>query len=126
MLADLAGGRPQPKGEDLEDYWEMAAALLKAGAENVVITGGHQRPPTDLLFTAEGKRIEFPGRFVYSESTHGTGCAFSSALACKLAQGQTVEESVRQAKDYVSRALISAYRIGKGTGPLNHFPPRQT
>lgn len=53
-------------------------------------------------------------------STHGTGCAFATALACGLAQGKELAQAVRGAKDYVRRAILAAYPLGKGTGPINH------
>lgn len=132
ILAALAAGKSTAApaaaiapGDQDDYYWEMAEVLLTTGAGNVVITGGHRRPPTDLLLTTAGSKVEFPGKFVYSGNTHGTGCAFSSAVACNLALGHGVEEAVVRAKDYVTRGLIAAYRIGKGTGPLNHFPDRK-
>jgi hydroxymethylpyrimidine/phosphomethylpyrimidine kinase len=62
----------------------------------------------------EGERIE-------TRATHGTGCAFATALACRLALGDRLPEAVRGAKDYVRRAMLSAYPLGKGIGPVNHF-----
>jgi len=61
-----------------------------------------------------GERLE-------SRSTHGTGCAFATALACRLALGDTLPEAVRAAKEYVRKAMLAAYPLGKGIGPLNHF-----
>ena len=56
----------------------------------------------------------------HNPNTHGTGCTLSSAIACGLAKGQTLKESVTSAKDYVTRALKAGLDLGKGSGPLCH------
>jgi hydroxymethylpyrimidine/phosphomethylpyrimidine kinase len=61
-----------------------------------------------------GKRVE-------TSSTHGTGCAFSSALLCRLVAGDSARVAAVRAKEYVTAALIAAHPVGHGSGPLNHF-----
>jgi hydroxymethylpyrimidine/phosphomethylpyrimidine kinase len=61
------------------------------------------------------------GNRVTTRSTHGTGCAFSSALACGLARGIDILAAARAAKHYVERALQAAYPVGKGRGPMHHL-----
>ncbi len=106
---------------------EMKSAALRLhrmGARNIVITGGHLARPLDLLSmaTASGVRqVEFDAERIDSASTHGTGCAFSSALACNLALGADLPSAVRLAKAYVAAAIRNAYPVGEGVGPLNHF-----
>jgi hydroxymethylpyrimidine/phosphomethylpyrimidine kinase len=56
-----------------------------------------------------------------SSSTHGTGCAFSAAIASHLALGRALPEAVLLAKAYVAAAIANAYPVGKGIGPLNHM-----
>jgi hydroxymethylpyrimidine/phosphomethylpyrimidine kinase len=97
-----------------------AARLRDMGAANVVVTGGHLDEPTDVLCTVAG--IEhFTATHLRSRSTHGTGCAFATAIACNLANGQPVPEAVRAAKAYVRDAIEKGYPVGKGVGPLNHL-----
>lgn len=102
----------------------LADRLHELGAKAVVITGGQLDPANDFLSDCRPGRAEeevFPGEHIESRSTHGTGCAFAMALACRLAQGDEVREAVRAAKNYVRKAISSAYPLGKGIGPLNHF-----
>ena len=61
------------------------------------------------------------GERIDSRSTHGTGCAYATALACRLALGDTLLEGVHAAKEYVRKAIVAAYPLGKGIGPINHF-----
>ena len=81
-----------------------------------MITGGHLDPPNDLLsYVIDDVRQDeiFPGARIASRSTHGTGCAFATALACQLALGRELPEAVREAKAYVRAAIEAAYPFGK-------------
>ena len=55
-----------------------------------------------------------------NDNTHGTGCTLSSAIACNLAMGHTMQESVENAKRYITGALQAGLNLGKGSGPLEH------
>jgi len=101
-----------------------AANLHQFGARNVVVTGGHLDQPADLLSSSVDSGLEqqfFESSRIDSRSTHGTGCAFSMALACHLAHGRTLADAVGRAQAYVRSAIAGAYQVGGGTGPINHF-----
>lgn len=107
-----------------EAEMKLAAVALHAlGAKSVVITGGHLSKATDLLSIQQGtiQQQVFDSEKIPSNSTHGTGCAFSTSLACNLALGKDLPEAVRLAKGYVEAAISHAYPLGKGTGPLHHL-----
>ncbi len=116
----------------VESRWEeilprlriMAWTLHDMGSRAVVITGGHLEEPYDFLSYHEaGQRKEevFPGQHIESRSTHGTGCAFATAIACGLAQGRHLPAAIREAKGFVRSAIEAAYPLGHGTGPVNHL-----
>jgi hydroxymethylpyrimidine/phosphomethylpyrimidine kinase len=106
---------------------QMKAAAQKLhhmGAAAVVVTGGHLEAAVDLLsFVSNGElqQEEFRSEHLRSNSTHGTGCAFSTALACNLALGKGLVRSVMQAKAYVSVAIARGQTLGRGVGPVNHL-----
>jgi hydroxymethylpyrimidine/phosphomethylpyrimidine kinase len=96
---------------------------LKHPALYLAVTGGDQSKPIDLLRLPSGELHWFPGEHIESTSTHGTGCAFSSALLCQLVAGATPEIAVANAKHFVTEGIRYAPGIGKGKGPLNlHWP----
>ncbi len=99
------------------------AATLQAGHPklHVLVTGGHLERPSDFLLTSTGERHWLEGERVETTSTHGTGCAFSSALLSRLLTGQTGREAAQAAKDYVTAALKAAYPLGRGHGPMHHL-----
>ncbi len=86
---------------------------------HIVATAGDQAQPTDLLRLPSGDFHRFAGERVDSISTHGTGCAFSSALLCSLVLRDNPIEAVRAAKHFVTEAIRRAPNLGNGKGPLN-------
>jgi hydroxymethylpyrimidine/phosphomethylpyrimidine kinase len=109
---------------NLDQMGEAAAGLHSLGAANVVVTGGHLEKAIDLLsFTTQRgtEREVFKADRQRSNSTHGTGCAFATALACHLAHGRGIPEAVLLSKAYVSAAIANAHPLGRGVGPLHHL-----
>jgi hydroxymethylpyrimidine/phosphomethylpyrimidine kinase len=109
---------------DLGQMRVAAAKLVSMGATNVVITGGELEKATELLSFTTSRGLEhevFKSERLRSNSTHGTGCAFSTSLACHLAQGRGLPEAVLLSKAYVSAAIAHAYPMGRGVGPVNHL-----
>ncbi len=104
---------------------EALAETLLAMTQAVVLTGGHGPDPetiTDLLRTRSLEQ-RFSGPRVRTRATHGTGCAFSSALLAGLVLGRPLPEAVGAAKWYVEQAMRAAYPVGQGRGPMHHLFP---
>ena len=96
-----------------------ARALMERHAGlDVVATGGDQTLPTDLVFLHSGERFAFSGEHVATDATHGTGCAFSSALLSGLVLGRRMDEAAAEAKQFVTGALRAAPGVGHGKGPM--------
>jgi hydroxymethylpyrimidine/phosphomethylpyrimidine kinase len=109
------------------DHLPPAAAVLRALSPrlNVLATGGHLNPPDDLLLPINHDHIWLPGEHIPSNSTHGTGCALSSALLSRLVLGDTPQVAAQAAKHYVIQAIRTATPMGHGKGPLNLLWPLQ-
>jgi hydroxymethylpyrimidine/phosphomethylpyrimidine kinase len=112
--------------ESRSDISISAHIIQKTHRINVLVTGGHRDPPDDLLLSADGDHVWIPGERVASTSTHGTGCAFSSALLSRLVLGDRPYAAALAAKQYVAEAIRSAEARGGGNGPLNHLWPLRT
>jgi hydroxymethylpyrimidine/phosphomethylpyrimidine kinase len=109
---------------DIEDMKAAAAKLHGMGAPAVVVTGGHLDKAIDLLSFRTDRGVEqeiFKADRQRSNSTHGTGCAFATAMACHLALDRGLAEATLLAKTYVSAAIANGQPLGKGTGPVNHL-----
>jgi hydroxymethylpyrimidine/phosphomethylpyrimidine kinase len=110
--------------QDLEEMKAASAKLHEMGAPAVVITGGHLEKAIDLLSftTARGMEQEvFKAERQRSNSTHGTGCAFATAMACHLALDRGLAEAALLAKTYVSAAIANGHPLGRGIGPVHHL-----
>jgi hydroxymethylpyrimidine/phosphomethylpyrimidine kinase len=103
------------------EQMKLAGERLRAmGASAVVVTGGHLGCAMDVLASETGVAT-FRADRLESSNTHGTGCAFSTAVACQLAHGRGLETAVLLAKAYVLLAIRNSYSIGRGAGPVDHF-----
>jgi hydroxymethylpyrimidine/phosphomethylpyrimidine kinase len=119
-LAALTGMRVR----NLEQATGAAEALGKLHPSlHVVVTGGDQKQPVDLLRAPNGAIQTFAGEHVETTSTHGTGCAFSSALLSRLILHDAPAVAVKRAKTYVTEALRRAPGVGHGRGPLDLLWP---
>lgn len=110
-------------GRKIRNREDMEAAALHLGIRGiraVLLKGGHSVSDADDLLYANGRLTWFPGRRIQNPNTHGTGCTLSSAIVSALARGMSMEDAVREAKDYISGALESDLDLGKGSGPLDH------
>jgi hydroxymethylpyrimidine/phosphomethylpyrimidine kinase len=103
---------------------EAARALIAAGARAAVVKGGHLDGPAIDVFDDGATVVELAAERIFTRNTHGTGCTFSSAIAARLALGETLRAAVEGAKAYVTRAIAHAPNLGHGHGPIEHFPPQ--
>jgi hydroxymethylpyrimidine/phosphomethylpyrimidine kinase len=109
---------------ELDEMRAAAAKLHEMGAAAVVITGGHLEKAIDLLSFKTKRGVEeevFKAERQRSNSTHGTGCAFATAMACHLALGRGLAEAALLAKTYVQAAITAGHPLGRGVGPVNHL-----
>ncbi|UXY23244.1 bifunctional hydroxymethylpyrimidine kinase/phosphomethylpyrimidine kinase [Streptomyces cynarae] len=97
-----------------------ADRLLSYGPRWVLVKGGHlPGEATDLLTDGRQEHWLRAPRHD-NRHTHGTGCTLASAVAVGLAQGLTVPDAVRQAKEYVTEAIAAGFALGAGIGPVDH------
>lgn len=87
---------------------------------DVLIKGGHLKHNADDLLYSKGSAKWFKAERINNNNTHGTGCTLSSAIACNLAIGKDIVTSVRDAKEYVYKAINAGLNLGHGDGPLWH------
>ena len=107
----ITGGHLE-KAIDLLSFTTQRGHKEKNGAPDASSGGGPSRPPEQEVFKAERQR---------SNSTHGTGCAFSTAMACHLALDRGLAEATLLAKTYVTAAISNGHPLGRGTGPVHHL-----
>ncbi|MDA0811948.1 MAG: bifunctional hydroxymethylpyrimidine kinase/phosphomethylpyrimidine kinase [Verrucomicrobia bacterium] len=115
------------KVNTVADLEPAARSLAERFQAAVLVKGGHltEGVARDVLVTRTGEACHFDAGFVQDRDTHGTGCTLSAAIASNLAKGASLEQSIRNAKRYVHRAIEHIMRWdGVGAGKmdaLNHF-----
>jgi hydroxymethylpyrimidine/phosphomethylpyrimidine kinase len=102
------------------DGADLARAVRAAGANAVVVTGGHRAEATDVLVTVDDAIHEISGPRHPDGAAHGSGCTHSAALAAHLALGFTLVEAARAARAIAAGAVRLGLRdLGAGPGPVN-------
>ena len=111
------------KIRNLEDMIYAANILLKLGAKNVLVKGGHKNAEyiEDVLLIDRKEIKIFKNKKIKTKNTHGTGCTLSSAIATFLSCGKTLKKSCELGTKYVNQAIGSNLNYGKGHGPINHL-----
>ena len=108
------------------DMITAGAIISKKVKTSVLVKGGHLvNDAIDLLYKySESEKTVayewFQAERINNSNTHGTGCTLSSAIACQLAMGKTLAQSIDGAKLYLTGALRDGMDLGLGSGPLNH------
>jgi len=114
-LTDVDIGSP-------DDASEAARKLVGMGADAAIVTGGHVEGDevVDVFADAEGTTGYTKPR-VENGATHGTGCAFSSAVAAEFAKGASLREAVGRAEGFTYRAIRYGVDVGEGADSVHHL-----
>lgn len=122
----------KPEDSDIES---AAIRLSEIFHTAVLLKGGHRitNPAyesqtcdkkinyvSDVLFKPGCSPIWFSSLRIDNPNNHGTGCTLSSAIACGLALGHSLPQSIKDARAYLSGALKYDLDLGQGNGPLFH------
>ena len=112
----------QIKINSTNDMVVAGKLLLKLGAKNVLIKGGHlnSNQMNDILLNKNTIKV-FKSKKYRSKNTHGTGCTLSSAITVNLSCGKDLIKSCELGIKYVNQAIKSNLNLGKGNGPINHL-----
>jgi hydroxymethylpyrimidine/phosphomethylpyrimidine kinase len=110
-----------------EEMRQATARIRELGVRAVLIKGGHleeqrsevrgqksgntKQEAVDLL-DDEGQVTVFRSEWINAPNVRGTGCILSSAIAAGLANGLALEDSLRKAKEFVTKALARQLKAG--------------
>ena len=104
------------------DSIESAANELAARfGTAILLKGGHRSDGSfdDFFLMPGGGGVWLPTRIAPPGGNHGTGCLLSSSIACGLASGLPMLESIRCAKERLSDALARGLSLGHGNSPVD-------
>lgn len=97
----------------VEDLRAAGRELRRRFGCAVLVKGGHLRGLREAVDIFQDGRTELLLRapFIRGVSTHGTGCTYSAAVAAYLARGCALTAAVRQAKEYITRAIANQRQV---------------
>jgi hydroxymethylpyrimidine/phosphomethylpyrimidine kinase len=98
---------------------DLTRSVFELGPATVVVTGGHAEDGADRFF--DGERLELiEGPRHPDGASHGSGCTHSSALAARLALGDTPLDAARVARLISAEAVANGLsELGSGAGPVD-------
>ena len=117
--AEVLTGMKITTREEMEKAAKVLSDKLPSTV-GIVIKGGHLDDTADDLLYVGGENHWINGKRIDNPNTHGTGCTFSSAIACNLALTSDKVQAVTNAKEYLAGAIAAKLDLGKGSGPLMH------
>jgi len=109
--------------QTLADVRQACKAIHQSmGCQHVLIKGGHllEKPAMDVLYDGRFFRM-YPGEYLDTPHTHGTGCTYASAITANLAKGLPLPDAIEASKRYITAAIRNGLAIGHGHGPTDHF-----
>jgi hydroxymethylpyrimidine/phosphomethylpyrimidine kinase len=104
----------------IEDIEKAVMKIRDFYGGNLLVKGGHFGSNANDFLFYQDRMVILQGERIKNENTHGTGCTLSSAIACNLAKGLDIEESVKRGKQYITDTINAMLDLGKGRGPLMH------
>jgi hydroxymethylpyrimidine/phosphomethylpyrimidine kinase len=110
------------KIKNTRDMIKAAKLLIRLGAKNVLIKGGHleSRFVEDIFVNKKEIKI-IKNKRITTKNTHGTGCTLSTAITTFFSCGKSLKKSCELATKYVNNSIGSKLNYGKGRGPINHL-----
>jgi hydroxymethylpyrimidine/phosphomethylpyrimidine kinase len=123
-LPEAAALLDEPMASSEAAIESQGQRLLAMGCGAVLIKGGHGQGAQSIDYLISGNgTVALAAPRIATNNTHGTGCSLSSAIAAGLAKGDAMETAVRNAKTWISAAIVAADRlgVGHGNGPIHHF-----
>lgn len=118
---ELLGRAPESTAE-MEEAARALGELVPNGA--VLLKGGHLVDESDQAVDVlwDGRSLHrYSATRLSVRHTHGTGCTLSAAITCQLAIGEELHAAIGKARDYLRGAMLAAYPVGSGIGPVNHL-----
>jgi hydroxymethylpyrimidine/phosphomethylpyrimidine kinase len=123
-LPEAAALLDAPMAQTESEMQAQGQKLLEIGAKAVLMKGGHGSGAESVDLLIEPTSVaRLAAERIDTRNTHGTGCTLSSAIAAGLAKDLPLAEAVREAKAYITAAILASdtLKIGQGHGPVHHF-----
>lgn len=107
--AEILTGRKIQSAHDMRNTARVICERFGCAA---LVKGGHLPDSKEAVDYFHDGRWEMAlgVTYVHDVNTHGTGCTLSAAIAAYLAQGHSVRSAVKDAKVYITNAIMNSTR----------------
>lgn len=108
--------------DDVASATAAGEALVDLGADAALVKGGHIGGDVvrDVLVTP-GDATIFEHPRIETEATHGSGCTLASAIAARVARGESLRDAVEAGVAFMERAVRYGLDVGHGPGAVHHL-----
>ena len=113
--------------DDAKAAEQAGRELVDQGADAALVKGGHLDGDdvVDTLVVAEAdgepRTEQFSHPRIETAATHGSGCTLSSAIAARLARGESLSTAVAGGVAFMERAVRYGIDVGSGPGSVHHL-----
>ncbi|MDV2581323.1 bifunctional hydroxymethylpyrimidine kinase/phosphomethylpyrimidine kinase [Alkalibacillus haloalkaliphilus] len=110
----------------VDEMKEAAKRIYDLGAKNVIVKGGSEvegNKAIDVFYNG-GDMVTVENDVIDTPYNHGAGCTFASAVTASVVKGQSPEEAVRFAKQFITNAIEQSWKLNEYVGPVNQFANR--
>ncbi|MEM7012357.1 MAG: PfkB family carbohydrate kinase, partial [Verrucomicrobiota bacterium] len=126
LVTPNRGEAQQLLGESIAEGWWAAAQLADMLDCAVLLKGGHFEGEESIdWLAAYGGLDAIRSPRIEGLDVHGTGCAYSAAIAAQLAAGERLHNAVLKARSYLHEALVNHYQWGELKALANPANPAQ-
>lgn len=105
---------------DEEDMVKACSKIYEDIKVPILLKGGHLNDSANDCLYNNSETFWYREAKIKNSNTHGTGCTLSTAIACNLASGKSLDDSIRNSKAYLTSLINAKLDLGKGRGPLEH------
>jgi hydroxymethylpyrimidine kinase/phosphomethylpyrimidine kinase len=89
---------------------ELCEALYKKYQTAIILKGGHlNQKATDMYY--DGNTLKTMPAPISFKKLRGTGCAFSTTIACHLANGDSLLDACLAGKEFMNRLFLESIKL---------------
>lgn len=102
--------------------WDNVANCPFSDPEHIPDSRTNEISMFDVLYESATALVTiYESKYINTKDSHGTGCTLASAISANLALGNSLQDAVGCAIDYVHLGMSSIRpKIGHGNGPIDH------
>ena len=105
----------------MKDFAQQKKDIKKNSINNILITNFNTNKKSITLKLIKNNP-EIEKDFIiekFYKVYHGTGCTFSTAVACNIGLNNDVNRSIQEALKYMKKAITTSSIVGKNQSFLN-------